>query len=297
MRISAVLNRDGGTLRTADMAAVCVMLQDAFAGAGHEFDCRVVSETALRSALDGALADDEIDCVLAGGGDGSISLAAGKAWKSGKALAVLPAGTMNLFARSLGIPLALPEAVTALANASTSHVDIATANGRPFVHQYSVGMQPRMVIEREKLDFGSRLGKIIASARALASPILRPPAFSVSIEADGRRASGRMSLVAVSNNPHGEAHLPYPDSVDSGLLGLYQAGVLTPRAGLRLTADLTLGNWSANPDLTAETARSVTLSFPDRRRGAKAVIDGELVELPDRVDIRIHHRQLKVLLP
>ena len=83
-----------------------------------------------------------------------------------KALAILPAGTMNLFARSLGIPLTLDAAVQSFADGKVQAVDIATANGQPFVHQFSIGMHAKLVHLREKMDFGSRLGKIRASARA-----------------------------------------------------------------------------------------------------------------------------------
>jgi electron transport complex protein RnfE len=66
-------------------------------------------------------------------------------------LAILPAGTMNLFARAMKVPLVLEEALEAIADGEVGAVDIATANGRPFVHQFSVGIHARLVRIREKL--------------------------------------------------------------------------------------------------------------------------------------------------
>ena len=101
--------------------------------------------------------------MLAGGGDGTISAAAARLMNSKKALAILPAGTMNLFARGLGIPQTLDAALESFADGEVIAVDMASANGRPFVHQFSIGMHARMVQLRQKMAFGSRLGKMRAS--------------------------------------------------------------------------------------------------------------------------------------
>src|SRR5690606_39913243 len=65
----------------------------------------------VAAALRKAATTDGVDAILAGGGDGTISTAAGIAYETGMPLAVLPAGTMNLFARALKVPLVLDEAL------------------------------------------------------------------------------------------------------------------------------------------------------------------------------------------
>ncbi|MAW88524.1 MAG: diacylglycerol kinase [Phyllobacteriaceae bacterium] len=296
MRVAAVLNREGGTIRTADVERLCAILGEAFAGAGRSLECHVTDGENLVETLRRQAGRDDIDCIVAGGGDGTVSASAAVCWQEGKALGILPAGTMNFFARTLGIPLDLEEAAGALAGAPEARADIATANGRAFIHQYSVGMQPRMVVERERREYaGSRLGKILASARAALSPLMRPPSFRAVITADGKASRRHLSLLAVSANPHGTGHLPYPDTFDSGALGLYAARPLPPAAGLQLAADLTLGSWDANPDLEKMTAVEVKLEFPGHKPGAKALIDGEIVDLERRVEIRLERKALRVL--
>src|SRR5690606_33103300 len=110
MRFKVVLNRDGGTLRTFDLDAFVERLHTVLLRAGHEVEVAVITGNELEDALDAALESD-CDVVMVGGGDGTVSAAAGRMMAQDKALAVLPAGTMNLFARSLAIPLDLDEAV------------------------------------------------------------------------------------------------------------------------------------------------------------------------------------------
>ncbi|WP_407815538.1 diacylglycerol kinase family protein, partial [Staphylococcus aureus] len=65
--------------------------------------------------MERAAEEPGIEGIIAGGGDGTISAAAGIAWKQGIALGIVPAGTMNLFARSLKLPLDIRQALETLA--------------------------------------------------------------------------------------------------------------------------------------------------------------------------------------
>ncbi|MBW9091409.1 hypothetical protein JNB91_26755 [Rhizobium wenxiniae] len=159
MDIVAVFNRDGGTFKTTDMSAFEAKVVEVFSAAGHKIDCCIVSGDKVVEALGEAADRPEIDCIVAGGGDGTIAAAARCAWKSGKALGVVPAGTMNLFARSLSLPLDILDALEALASGEIESIDIASANGQTFIHQFSAGMRSRMIRLREAREYGSRLSK------------------------------------------------------------------------------------------------------------------------------------------
>ncbi len=297
MRAIAILNRDGGTLKTTDLDAYCAHITKAFSEAGHELECHPVGGSEIEQALKKAADNPKFAAIIAGGGDGTISAAAGIAFKSGKTLGVIPAGTMNLFARSLGMPLNIEEAATALARSEVKSCDIATADGRPFVHQFSVGMQPRLVQNREELQYRSRFGKMIASLRATLSMLSRPPAFLTRMTLDGETQEQVFSMIAVANNPYGEGHMPYADRLDQGVLGVYSAGKIDTGAGMRLSTDLVLGSWRTNENMREETAREVVLQFPRHKRKARAVIDGELVPLRRKISIEIIPGALKVLVP
>jgi len=175
MKTKAILNRDGGTLKTADVDALAAHLGRAFARAGHEIDVEQVSGSDMIAALRQAGDDDRVEAIIAAGGDGTVSAAAEIAWKSGKVLGVLPAGTMNLFARSLLMPLDLDRAVSALAWGQVIDCDIASANGKSFVHHFSVGLQPRVISERDQTQYNSRLGKLVSGASVAVASRTQPP--------------------------------------------------------------------------------------------------------------------------
>ncbi|HEY9012346.1 MAG TPA: diacylglycerol kinase family protein, partial [Devosia sp.] len=119
MRFIGVLNRDGGKFRTTDMEPFAAQAVRIFAEHGHTLEPRIVKGRDLIAELERAANDKDCDALLAGGGDGTISAAAEICFHSGMPLAVLPAGTMNLFARSLKVPLVLEAALAALAAGKT----------------------------------------------------------------------------------------------------------------------------------------------------------------------------------
>lgn len=297
MRIKAIFNRDGGTFETADMAEVSALARQIFAARGHELECIIVSGSEILPVLAAAVRD--ADALLAGGGDGTISAAAGVAWKAGLPLGVVPAGTMNLFARSLRIPLDLRAALETLAASPVRAVDIASVNGRPFVHQFSAGLHARMVRMRDAKTYASRLGKIAASVRAALGVMLKPPRFEVvfDIDHDGRSERRIVSAISISNNPFGQRPLFFADELTGGRLGVYLTDALEPWGVAKLAFDIARGRMKENAAVTAATAETIRLHFPRHPRGAHCVVDGELVRMPDRLEVRIHPGELQVLAP
>ncbi len=297
MKVHAVLNRDGGTFRTMDMELFAETAKSIFEKHGHTFESEVVAGKDLVRTLKRVCAEAGDHVLLAGGGDGTISAAADVAWRAQVPLAVLPAGTMNLFARALKIPLDLNAALEALASGVIKSVDISTANDESFVHQFSIGFQPQIIKLRNALEYRSRWGKRLASLRAFVKAMGNPPHFAVRIMIDGTPLDRKVSAISVSNNPYGKGMLPVPDAVDHGRLGFYTAGLLTPRALFMLAITVITGSWRNNPDVDEILAKDVELHFPHLRRGAKATIDGELFPLARDVKIVMHAGELKVLAP
>jgi diacylglycerol kinase family enzyme len=296
MHFVGVFNRDGGTFKTMDMGAFCLDAKRILSQHGHTLDCHVVAGADLITNLTRAV-EGSVDVLLAGGGDGTISAAAGIAFRHGVPLGVLPAGTMNLFARALQMPLALPEALEALAGGSVRNIDIATANDRPFVHQYSVGVHTRLVRIRDGLTYHSRWGKILASLRAMFSALVSPPRFEAEIRTPRGTERRSATEILISNNAIGEGHFPHADRLDGGVLAVYIAEPMSGVALLRLGVGLVLGHWKGLPEVTERQTSELTLRFPRLKPSAQAVVDGELIELEKRVDLKIHAKALKVLAP
>ncbi|UCI08726.1 diacylglycerol/lipid kinase family protein [Mesorhizobium sp. B1-1-8] len=297
MRFAAVLNQDGGTLRSTDIAAFSDRLRRTLEAAGHSVQIDIVAGRDIAAALQKAIAKRNIDVVIAGGGDGTISTAASLLMNKKKALAILPAGTMNLFARGLGIPQTLDGALKSFADGEVIAVDMASANGHPFVHQFSIGMHARMVQLRQDMDFGSRLGKMRASLRAAWATIKNPPALRVSLTIGKAEIVTRTTAIGISNNLFGEGHLPYADNPAGGVLGIY-VGVARRRRDLaKLLLDMLRGRWRDSAHVEIHQADKAVLKIHSPTKKFSAVMDGELVRLERETAIEIHPGALNVLVP
>ena len=296
MNLFAVFNRDGGTFKTTDMGAYCAHATKTFEDAGHQIECHVVAGDKVVETMERAATTAGVDCLIAGGGDGTISTAAGIAWKGEIALGVVPAGTMNLFARSLKLPLDIWQVLDTLAVAAPENIDIASANGKSFVHQFSAGLHARMVRYRNSMDFASRLGKMRASVRAAVGVMLNPPEFEVEFNIEGKSEYRKVSAISVSNNEFGSDPLMFADDLTRGRLGFYLADPLTPAGVAHLTYDILRGRLKHNPSVTAMTATELELHFPRHRHDVRCVLDGELLPMKRDVLLKIHAGELKVLV-
>lgn len=297
MQIHTILNRDGGTLKTTDLDLFSVLIEDEFRIHGHMATVERVAGPEIEEAIARAAVREDIDVLLVGGGDGTVSSAAGALMNRKVALGILPAGTMNLFARTLQIPQSIEAAVAALADGTIIAVDIATVNGTPFIHQFAVGMHARMVRMREKFDYGSRIGKMFATTRAIVATLNSLPLVEAEIDIDGETRRIRTPALAVSNNVYGDGHLPFADDPHGGQLGVYICDTRNVRAVARLTLDILVGSWRKNPSLKVYAAKKVVIDYRGKDHHNRAVCDGELRDLEARSVVEIHAGALRVLVP
>ena len=295
MKYVAVLNEEGGTLLTMNVDEFAREVTRVFEEAGHTIQILRTDNQHLLETLETAASDAE--AMLVAGGDGTVSASSTVAIKSKVALAVLPAGTMNLFARSLAIPLDLNLAMMALANGRIAKVDVGWANDRSFIHQFSVGMHPSLLRHRKRIEYKSRLGKLLASIRATLAAIRKPPVFEADIRTPDGSSRRRVSGIFVSNNPFEEGHLPYATQLNAGVLGLYVAAPMTTFQWLTLCLSVMIGRWKTNPFVSEFSVKSVTLTFPRKRKRNFASIDGELIELETTVHLKIDSGAMNVVVP
>jgi undecaprenyl-diphosphatase len=118
------------------------------------------------------------------GGDGSVAAAAAVALEHGLPLAVFAAGTLNHFARDVGLDTP-QDTVDAVTSGQAVRVDVADVNGTPFLNTSSIGAYPEMVRRRDHLS--GRMGKWLALTVA-AAQVLRRQA-PVELTVNGRPLS------------------------------------------------------------------------------------------------------------
>jgi undecaprenyl-diphosphatase len=172
----------------------------------------------------------EVRAVGVAGGDGTVAAAAAVASRRELPLVVLPTGTLNHFARDVGVE-SLEDAARALSAGNAVTVDLAcvTVDGaqqRPFLNTASLGGYPDLVRQRERWQ--DRWGKWPAAAYALIRVLAAASPLSVRI--DGRPAN--VWVLFVGNGPyHPRGMAPaFRPRLDTGLLDIRYL-----RADLRLS--------------------------------------------------------------
>jgi YegS/Rv2252/BmrU family lipid kinase len=232
--------------------------------------------------------------IVAGGGDGTINLVASKIIDTDKVLGVLPLGTLNHFARDLGIPNDLAEAARAIASGHVVKVDVGEVNGRTFLNNSSLGLYPIIVREREKKE---RLGssKWPAFVWAAFSVLRHYPFIDVRLNVDGKEFHRRTPFVFIGNNEYAMEtfNIGIRDCLDRGHLSVYIAN-RTGRWGLfRLALRALLGQLKNDKDFLAIQATEVTIET--RRKRVRVAFDGEIDVMEGPLHYRVRPRALRVI--
>jgi diacylglycerol kinase family enzyme len=102
--------------------------------------------------------------------------------------------------------------------------------------------------------------------------------------------------VVVSNNPLGKGHLPYADTLDGGVLGLYVTTAKTRGEILRVTAGAAFGALEDSPLIEHRETTAVDITVSGAR-GVPLTIDGELLRLTGKLAIEVVPGGLAVLAP
>ena len=123
--------------------------------------------------------------------------------------------------------------------------------------------------------------------------------LALEISFEGKTKILRTPALIVSNNLYGDTHLPFPDRLDEGVLGIYACISTNWTDIAKLAADVVLGNhWTNNPTLEVHKAREVIVApaYP-QLRPLSASIDGELTVFRGNIKVETVARSLKVLVP
>ena len=221
MRIRVIVNKGGGTSEGDEAEAE--RIRAAFEAGGVDADVRPTEPDDIAEAFREAATASGLDAVVAGGGDGTLSCAAGQLAGTGRPFGILPLGTLNHLARDAGIPAALEEAVAVIAAGRTREIDVAEVNGRVFVNNSSVGLYPDMVRLREAQQERSGRGKRLAMLSASLASLRSFRRHRLWISAPGLEAPIRTPLLFVGNNRYQVSlfALGQRERLDQGELCLY----------------------------------------------------------------------------
>ncbi|HVM54805.1 MAG TPA: diacylglycerol kinase family protein [Acidimicrobiales bacterium] len=213
----------------------------------------------------------------AAGGDGTLSAAAALAHDRGLPLLALPAGTLNHFARDLGL-LTIDDAIDALQTGQAVAVDLAAAGDAAFVNTASFGAYTDLVEARERLE--ARVEKWPAMAVALVQVLRR--AEPVEVTVDGHRR--RLWLGFIGNgryHPSGFAPT-WREVLNDGRLDIRLVDAARPLARLRLLLAVLTGRLGRCTVYEQRVAPQLELVAD---ADLPIALDGELRRLPTRVSL------------
>lgn len=297
MHVVAVINKNAGSVKALNLEDFEDYLKQQFINNEHTIDIQTVSSESLVTCLKIGASNPNTDALIACGGDGTAAVTAKLAYKNNKIFGLLPAGTMNLFARTLGMPIDLYEAAKALANSKLVKSDLASVNGEIYIHQFSIGLQPALIKKREEGNYSSKITKALSGIGATVATLSDEDNYQLKMEIDNEVTKHEVSLLTVSNNPYGKDHLPYADRLSAHKLGIYWASSLTGIEKASLVVDILSGKWNANPDLKHISCEAIKITIQNWTNGISASLDGELIELEEKLILKSLPEALTVLVP
>ncbi|MBE9029489.1 methylglyoxal synthase [filamentous cyanobacterium LEGE 11480] len=149
-------------------------------------------------AMQSLKAEVEPGCIIACGGDGTVSAIAGATINTGIPLGVIPRGTANAFAVALGLPTDLKWASETIASGNTRMVDAAYCNDVPMVLLAGVGFEAGMVNNASR-ELKNRLGTL-AYVFSAAQQFFTQEDFNVMVELDGEILEFKTGAVTIANS-------------------------------------------------------------------------------------------------
>lgn len=275
--------RGGGSIREA---------RRVLEAAGIEVEEMATSKDETASELISRHAD-HFDMAIVGGGDGTLNNAAAGLAYSGLPLGVLPLGTANDFARTMGIPADPLQAAQIIAAGHQKIVDLGEVNGHLFFNVASIGFSAELaaeLTEHAKKRWGT-LGYAIVAARLL----IRSRLFTAHVDHDGATEEIRTMQVSVGNGRHygGGMTVEETATADDGRLDFYSLEVDHWWRLLRLLPSLRRGTQGRWADVRAFKTTEVTIRT---KRPRPVNTDGELVTWTP-AHFRIRPKSVRVFTP
>jgi diacylglycerol kinase family enzyme len=289
--VAVILNPASGS---AGRDATSERIVELFAAEGRA--ATVLAAGPGSTVADQARAAVEAGCRLAvaAGGDGTVNAVATAVLGRDIPLGVLPMGTLNHFAKDVGLPLELVEAVRVAALGTVRRVDVGQVNGRVFLNNSSIGVYPRVVELRRRWE-PTGLGKWVAALWASLVVLRRRPFMGVRIRTTDDTVVRLTPFVFVGNNEYRMVglHGASRESLTGGRLALCVMHASLRRSLLVLAWQVLWRGVEQVRELELFLVTEATIET--RRQRLQVALDGELAVLASPLEYRILPLALPVM--
>ena len=238
-----------------------------------------------------------VKIIVAGGGDGTLNAVASALLGSDAIFGILPLGTLNHFAKDLGIPLDLDDAIATIAQGHSIRVDTGEINGRIFLNNSSLGLYPDTVKSREHQQRQLGRSKWVAFFWAAIGALRRYPFLDLTIDVNEQAYQRRTPFVFIGNNRYlmEGFNIGARERLDEGTLSLYVVQ-RTGRLGLLALALRALfGRLRQARDFDMLCAKEIVIAT--RHQHIRVATDGEVNRMDSPLRYRICPAALKVFVP
>jgi len=230
--------------------------------------------------------------VIVAGGDGALSIAANILAGSQTAMAALPMGTGNTFARSIKMPLDLKEAAAAIASGKIIPVDVGRVNGRVFLNSVTLGISGALAQNLDK-ESKAKLG-LLSWPVQMISVLRGHRALALKVLSKQRTFTLRTHQLVISNGQYlaGPIESAPDASLQDGCLRVFALGGRDWKSLLKSTFLWLLrrhDDWRETRYFATQQLRVESLG-----RAIQADVDGELCESTP-LELEIAPKALRVV--
>ena len=283
MKIRFIINTIAGTGKQKGV-------EDTIAKHLDNYDIVYTQKGGDATRLSAEAVSDDIDAVIAVGGDGTVNECLIGMVNTKTALGVIPCGSGNGFAYHIGMGRTVEKSIVQLKNAKIETIDSCTANGAPFVNVSGIGFDAHIA----NLFTGLKERGFINYAKLIVKELsYKPQEYTLQYEGLERKVKAYMISFANASQYGNDARISPMADVQDGLLDLVIVKAF-PKWRIPFFL-LKVARGKTHQSKYVEIIQSQNMNIS--AKNTLLHLDGEPYKAKNPVEIQLLPRSLKILMP
>ena len=288
MTIRFIINPISGK---AQHSSIQNLIEDHLDTSKFDYDCVFTEYSQHATALSRQAVKENIDIVVAVGGDGTMHECALGLMGSNTALAVLPCGSGNGFALHFHMHKKLTEAIIQLNSCHFKLIDSCTANNKPFFNVSGVGFDAHIA----HLFSKTKIRGFFTYVKLVLKECLYYPAQNYVLSYDSKKEQHRAVIISWANATQfgNNAQISPHSKVDDGKVDICVLKDFKRYLVPLLLYQLFTGKMHSSKYITIIRTKSMTIEC----QNGMSHLDGEVIDLGPSIHIDTHPKSLKIFVP